>query len=107
MPGVFNKKKVWTRGGYLDQKRHIDMTEEEKITVFRCDGVKSEHPCKNPVFRCKECGNYGCSQEVLDKCSQQGFKNDKCLQCGTVASRIPIMEDEYKNVVEKWRLSDV
>ncbi len=82
------------------------MTEDEKTDVARCDGIKSEHKCKNPVFRCAACGNYGCAQEVADKCSKQGFKNDKCLQCGTVGSRMPVMEKEYDGVVSNWETKD-
>lgn len=105
MPGIFPNNKTWRRGGRLNQKRHIGMTEDEKTDVVKCDGMKSEHPCKNPVFRCKECGNYGCAQEVMDKCSKQGFKNDKCLHCGTVGSRIPVMKDEFVLVVSKWGIN--
>lgn len=78
------------------------MTEEEKEKVARCTGIKAEHPCKNPVFRCTECGNYGCDQEVIDKCTAQGFKNDKCLNCGAVGTRMPVMEDELAQYVEAW-----
>jgi len=107
MPAVFPNNSFWERGGRLNQKRHVDMTEEEKENVVKCDGVKSDHMCKNPVFRCKECGNYGCAQEVSDKCTKQGFKNDKCLQCGIIGSRIPVMEDEYDKVVSEWKSKDV
>ena len=107
MPEIFSNNQYWTRGGKLNQKRHIEMTEEEKEAVVKCDGIKSSHPCKNPTFKCKECGNYGCAQEVLDKCTKQGFKNDKCLQCGKVGSRVPVMEDQYDKVKNDWELCDI
>lgn len=102
MPEVLPNNTRWRRGGKLNQKRHVEMTEEEKAHVAKCKGIKNEHPCKNPVFRCSECGNYGCCQEVTDKCTNQGFKNDKCLNCGAVDSRIPIMEDELADYIEQW-----
>jgi hypothetical protein len=107
MPRVFPNNKYWLRGGRLNQKRHIDMTEEEKINIARCSGIKNTHPCKKPVFRCSECGNYGCTQEVPDKCSDQGFKNDKCLNCGVTGSRIPIMEKEFANFIAEWEKNDI
>lgn len=106
MPNVFPNNNFWERGGRLNQKRHIGMTEDEKTDVVRCNGTKSGHSCKNPVFRCKECGNYGCAQEVTSKCSKQGFKNDKCLQCGTLGSRMPVMEKEYDKVISEWKAKD-
>jgi hypothetical protein len=95
--------KFWYRGGRLNQKRHVDMTEEEKAHIAKCEGIKSDHPCKNPVFRCAECGNYGCAQKVADKCSEQGFKNDKCLYCGSIGTRIPLMEEELINYKLAWQ----
>jgi hypothetical protein len=102
-----NKTIFWPRGGRLNQKRHVDMTEEEKANIAGCPGEKAGHPCKNPVFRCPECGNYGCAQEVPDKCTAQGFKNDKCLHCGTVGSRIPVMENEYAKYIAEWKKNDL
>ncbi|MEQ8153701.1 MAG: hypothetical protein ABRQ25_02230 [Clostridiaceae bacterium] len=102
MPEVFPNNKLWRRGGHLNQKRHIDMTEEEKTNVAKCTGIKASHVCKNPVFRCSECGNYGCDQEVADKCTAQAFKNDKCLQCGSVGTRIPVMKDELDKFIAEW-----
>src|SRR5450756_1488081 len=102
MSRVFPNSKYWLRGGHMNQKRHLDMTEEEKANVVGCTGNKEGHPCKNPVFRCTECGNYGCDQVFSDKCSEQGFKNDKCLHCGTVDSRIPIMNEEFSEFVAQW-----
>ncbi|MHB1452376.1 MAG: hypothetical protein ACYCYM_00270 [Saccharofermentanales bacterium] len=92
----------WRRGGKLNQKSHIDLTEEEKAHLARCKGLKNTHPCKNPIFRCPVCGNYGCTQEIAEKCSEQGFKNDKCLNCGTIGSPIPVMEHELANYVAEW-----
>lgn len=95
------------RGGQLNQKRHIEMSEDEKIHIAHCPGMKGDHPCKNPIFRCSECGNYGCAQEVADKCTDQGFKNDKCLHCGAMGSRIPIMENEFAIYIAEWQKSDI
>ena len=102
MPKVFPNSKFWLRGGHMNQKRHLDMTEKEKANVVGCIGIKEGHPCKNPVFRCTECGNYGCDQGFSDKCSEQGFKNDKCLHCGTMGSRIPIMKEEFSEFIADW-----
>ena len=98
----FPETKYWLRTGHLNQKRHFDLTEAEKANVVNCPGTKEEHVCKNPVFRCSECGNYGCDQDFVDKCSAQGFKNDKCLHCGSVGSRIPLMKNEYDKYVEEF-----
>ncbi|WP_373481438.1 hypothetical protein [Acetobacterium sp.] len=86
----------------MNQKRHMDMTAEEKANIATCTGKKDEHPCKNPVFRCLECGNYGCDQEILDKCTEQGFKNGKCLHCGATSTRIPVMKDEMAEFIAQW-----
>jgi hypothetical protein len=102
MPRVLPNNKQWMRGGHINQKRLLSMNEDEKANVARCQGIKSEHPCKKPIFRCAECGNYGCDQEVVDKCTAQGFKNDKCLNCGVTGSRIPVMEKELANFKELW-----
>jgi len=102
MPEVRLYNKFWQRGGRLDQKRSMDLSEEEKAKIATCDGIKSNHPCKNPVFRCSECGNYGCAQEVAEKCTKQGFKNDKCLHCGGVDTRIPVMADELAEFIAAW-----
>lgn len=83
------------------------MTDAEKVHIAWCEGIKSDHPCKNPIFRCAACGNYGCAQEVIDKCSAQGFKNDKCLQCGAVGSRIPVMKDQLDDIIAKWGKTDL
>lgn len=94
--------KRWMRGGKLNQKRSIDMTEEEKAKIALCTGTKAGHPCKNPMFRCSECGNYGCSQVEADKCTDQGFKADKCLQCGSMGTRIPLLKDEVEEYIARW-----
>lgn len=92
----------WDRGGRSSEKVSVEMTEEQQKNVAACDGIKHAHPCKNPVFRCSGCGNYGCSQEIADKCTKQGFKNDKCLQCGGTGTRVPVMKDEYAAVQAEW-----
>lgn len=103
MPKIIDKNQVWHRGGYiLNQKRHVQLSEAEKDNIALCKGMKQKHLCKNPIFRCFECGNYGCSQEVADKCDAQGFKNDKCLQCGALESRIPVMKDELEHFITEW-----
>lgn len=107
MPEVSRNNMLWRRGGKLNQKSHVEMTEEEKAHIARCSGIKADHPCKNPVFRCSECGNYGCSQEVLDKCTEQGFKNDKCLNCGSTDTRIPVMGEELEKFKEEWNKNDL
>lgn len=102
MPEVFTNNKHWMRGGHLNQKRHLELSEDEKDNIAKCQGIKDNHPCKNPVFRCSECGNYGCDQEVIDKCSEQGFKNDKCLNCGVTDSRIPVLKNEIEKFIAEW-----
>lgn len=107
MPEVYPFNKYWQRGGKLNQKRTVDLSEEEKAKIAKCTGTKSSHPCKNPVFRCSECGNYGCAQEVAEKCTAQGFKNDKCLNCGATDTRIPVMEDELAKFIAEWEKQDI
>jgi len=102
MPNIQPNNVHYQRGGRLNEKRHLEMTEDEKAHVATCTGNNMEHPCKNPIFRCSECGNYGCDQEVVDKCPDQGFKNDKCLHCGAVGTRIPVMKDELAIVISEW-----
>jgi len=97
----------WMSRVRLNQKRHLEMNEEEKENVATCTGEKAGHICKNPIFRCSECGNYGCAQEVAEKCTAQGFKNDKCLHCGAVGTRIPIMKEELAEFVEEWEKNDI
>jgi len=102
MPIMVDNNKYWLRGGKLNQKRHLELTETEKANVATCKGIKNTHICKNPIFRCSKCGNYGCDQEVAEKCDAQAFKNDKCLQCGEVGSRIPVMKDELERFIAEW-----
>ncbi|MCM1567701.1 MAG: hypothetical protein FNP40_02710 [Dehalobacter sp. 4CP] len=104
---VPNQNIYWARGGYLNQKRPIQMSEEEKYNVARCSGEKSEHLCKNPIFKCKECANYGCAQEVSNKCTAQGFKNNICLNCGVAGSRIPVMKKELAKFIAEWEKNDL
>lgn len=102
MTRVNPSNKFWMRAGHMNQKRLIDLSEEEKANIARCRGDKDSHPCKNPIFRCSECGNYGCDQEVIEKCSAQGFKNDKCLHCGVTGSRIPVMQKDLDRFIAEW-----
>ncbi|SHI87212.1 hypothetical protein [Parasporobacterium paucivorans] len=108
MPEVFPNNQLWHRGGVrLNIKPHLEMTEEEKAHVATCKGIKKEHICKNPIFRCSKCGNYGCVQEVAEKCTDQGFKNDICLQCGATGTFIPVMEDELERFKAEWEKNDI
>lgn len=102
IPKISPENQRWFRMGKLNEKHHIDMTEEEKANIALCTGTKHTHPCKNPMFRCTVCGNYGCSQVEADKCTDQAFKNDKCLQCGAQGDRVPLMKDEVDEYVAKW-----
>jgi hypothetical protein len=107
MPEISPDIKNWHRGGRLNQKRHLEMTEEEKKHIAHCEGIKNGHPCKKPIYRCTNCGNYGCDYEVVDKCPEQGFKNDKCLHCGEIGIRVPVMEEELEQVRMEWDKSYV
>ncbi len=100
------KTPLFKRGGQLNQKLHVDMTDDEKANIQLCPGDKNHHPCKNPVFRCTECGNYGCSQVMPEKCSDQGFKNDRCLHCGSSNNLLPVMKDEFAKLIEEWEKND-
>jgi hypothetical protein len=40
----------WIRGGKIDPKKHIEMTQEELKHVALCKGIKDTHPCKNPLY---------------------------------------------------------
>lgn len=102
MPKVPPNNERWERGGRLNEQRHMELSENEKLNVATCRGNNNQHPCKNPVFRCSECGNYGCDQEVAEKCPDQGFKNDKCLHCGAVGTRIPVMKDDLSKYIAQW-----
>ncbi|MFA6308208.1 MAG: hypothetical protein WC677_00460 [Clostridia bacterium] len=102
MPKVFPNNRYWLRSGNMNQKRHVDMTEEEKLNISTCQGIKEGHICKNPIFRCSKCGNYGCDQVSIEKCTEQGFKNGKCLHCGSTETRIPVMKDEFERYINEW-----
>ena len=106
MPRDFpkNKDALKTKHHYI--KYHQEMTEEEKANIARCDGEKDNHPCKNPVFKCTKCGNYGCDQEETDVCTIQGFKNGKCLHCRSQGTLAPVMNDEYDEVKKDWEEID-
>jgi len=96
------KHKFWLRNAHVNLKHYADLTEEEKEKIARCDGIKDNHICKHPVFRCTECGNYGCDQIVAGKCDKQGFKNGKCLQCGVDGHRVPVMEEDLAKFIAEW-----
>lgn len=102
MPKMNPNNQLWLRDGKTNQKKHIEMTEEEKANIADCSGKKGNHPCKNPVFRCITCGNYGCSQEIVDKCTEQGFLNDKCLYCGSLGTRVPVMKEDLARYIAAW-----
>ena len=102
MPEIFPDNKRWERTGRRSEQHRVDLSEEELANAARCEGIKQEHPCKNLVFVCEDCGNYGCAQETADKCTEQGFKNDKCLHCGKVGTRSLVMKEEFAAVREKW-----
>lgn len=89
MPEIYRKDKLLRNKKNLSLGKSIELTEEEKAKVARCKGIRSTHPCKDPVFRCKICGNTGCSQVLADKCSSQGFKNAKCLNAERWTARAP------------------
>ena len=49
-----------------------------------CPGKrKNGSNCSSTLFRCKKCGKVGCDQATPQTCSNQGFANGKCQQCGT------------------------
>ncbi len=96
------KHKFWMRNGHINQTHYLEMSEAEKVKIARCDGIKDNHPCKNPIFRCTECGNYGCEQTVIEKCTKQGFKNDKCLQCGKAGHMVPVLTDDLEKFIAEW-----
>ena len=100
-------KKLWEELDVLNQKHHHELSEEEKKNVATCDGIKQSHICKKPVYRCSECGNYGCDQEVLDKCSKQGFKDWKCTHCGVVGHIYPVMKKELEGIMQIWEKNDI
>lgn len=89
----------------VDKHIHLNATElseAELAKVGRCIGVKEKHPCKNIMFVCLKCGNYGCDQLDIDKCSEQAFKNSRCLHCGSLDNMSPIMADELEKYKQEW-----
>ena len=104
---VLPNNELWHRGGKQSQKRPVNLTDTQKVNVALCDGSKKGHKCKNPVYVCSQCGNYGCVQEVAEKCSKQGFKNDHCLYCGAADTRIPVMEGQLPGIVAEWEAKNI
>ncbi|HWQ89177.1 MAG TPA: hypothetical protein VN374_04300 [Desulfitobacteriaceae bacterium] len=92
MAREFFKSKYWLGNGHLSHKRHVDMTEEEIALIAQCTGEILGKPCRNHVYRCSVCGNYGCMQELIELCTEQGFNKDECLNCGATGSQIPVTE---------------
>jgi hypothetical protein len=102
-PEITNKSSLWKRvSANGNHHHHLEMTEEEKAHVARCFGIRKDHPCKNPIYRCSECGNYGCSQIFNDKCSEQAFKDNICVNCKAADTRIPVMEKELAAYKAEW-----
>jgi len=83
-------------------KNAAELTEAELAMVARCTGIKEKHPCKNMMFVCLKCGNYGCDQADIDKCSEQAFKNSKCLHCGSVDTMSHLMADKLEQYKQDW-----
>lgn len=102
MPRVFPNNKNTLKSKINARKHEADMTEEEKKNAASCRGMKQTHICKNPVYLCTECGNYGCNQNDIDVCTEQGFKNDKCMNCRVVGKIALIMESEYDEIRAEW-----
>ena len=38
-----------------------------------CPGKRGNSTCNGTLYRCKKCGNVGCDQSQLGKCTNQGF----------------------------------
>lgn len=83
-------------------KATAELTEAELAKIGRCAGLKEKHPCKNMMFVCLKCGNYGCDQNDIEKCTEQAFKNGKCLHCGSVDTMSPIMADKIEQYKQDW-----
>jgi len=90
MAREFSKSKYWLRNGRMNHKRFVEMEEEEIALIPRCTGEISGQPCRNHVFRCTVCGNYGCMHEMAEICSEQGFAKEACLNCGAADTYVPI-----------------
>ena len=50
-----------------------------------CQGKRrSTAICNSVVYRCENCTNVGCDQVEAGECSNQGFRSNSCLMCGTI-----------------------
>ena len=50
-----------------------------------CQGKRrSKSICNDAVFRCENCTNVGCDEVEAGECSNQGFRSNTCLMCGTL-----------------------
>ena len=50
-----------------------------------CQGKRrSTAICNSVVYRCENCTNVGCDQVEAGECSNQGFRSNSCLICGTI-----------------------
>jgi hypothetical protein len=50
-----------------------------------CQGKRrSTAICNSVVYRCENCTNVGCDQVEDGECSNQGFRSNSCLMCGTI-----------------------
>ena len=49
-----------------------------------CQGKRTQRSgkCGSIVRVCKYCGSVGCEQSKEGACSNQVFRNGKCLKCG-------------------------
>jgi hypothetical protein len=53
--------------------------------MANCQGRKrSTAICNGVVYRCENCTNVGCDQVEAGECSNQGFRSECCLICGTI-----------------------
>jgi hypothetical protein len=52
-----------------------------------CPGKRDNHTCSSILYRCKKCGNVGCDQGTMGKCTNQGFQSGKCLKCGAIGQK--------------------
>lgn len=52
-----------------------------------CPGKRDKHTCGRTLYRCKKCGNVGCDQVQVGKCTNQAFSGSKCLKCGKSGQR--------------------
>jgi hypothetical protein len=54
-----------------------------------CQGVRSNSVgvCGSTVYRCKKCGRTGCDQSGTVTCTQQEFKDTKCVACGGIYTK--------------------